>query len=234
MMQKVDIAYELSQNGYALLKEPNGFEKILEETYITWEKVFNSETKYKLVRNDFAPYGYISFVFPRGYEMKESFYYNIGKVEPPALAEKITKKIARELILISDIVIGSIEKKLGYNIFTQKNSGNLRIMRYPAFRGEVESKLMCQLAANGSIRSPAHTDLNYLTILPLATAPGLEILNKQSEWISMDSYEGSILIHSGQQLERLTNNIFCATNHRVRNPYFNEETLTRLSMAFFV
>lgn len=69
-----------------------------------------------------------------------------------------------------------------------------------------------------SIDSPgigAHTDYECLTIL-LATAPGLEVMNGQGEWIDAPPVAGGFMINIGDMLEILSDGRFVATSHRVR------------------
>ncbi len=73
----------------------------------------------------------------------------------------------------------------------------------------------------------AHTDYECFTIL-LPTAPGLEVMNGEGEWIDAPPIEGAFVINIGDMLEAWSNGTFVATSHRVRKvkeerysfPYF--------------
>ncbi|MDX2307170.1 MAG: 2-oxoglutarate and iron-dependent oxygenase domain-containing protein [Hyphomicrobium sp.] len=73
----------------------------------------------------------------------------------------------------------------------------------------------------------AHTDYECFTIL-LPTAPGLEVMNGDGEWIDAPPMEDAFIINIGDMLETWTNGTFAATSHRVRKvkeerysfPYF--------------
>lgn len=73
----------------------------------------------------------------------------------------------------------------------------------------------------------AHTDYECFTIL-LPTAPGLEVMNGDGEWIDAPPIEGAFVINIGDMLEAWSNGTFVATSHRVRKvgeerysfPYF--------------
>ena len=73
----------------------------------------------------------------------------------------------------------------------------------------------------------AHTDYELFTLL-LPTAPGLEVLNGEGEWIDAPPAPGAFTVNIGDMLEVLSNGIFTATSHRVRS--VNEE---RYSFPFF-
>ncbi|MEG6508778.1 isopenicillin N synthase family oxygenase [Methyloligella sp. 2.7D] len=61
----------------------------------------------------------------------------------------------------------------------------------------------------------AHTDYEAFTLL-LPTAPGLEVMNDEGEWIDAPPVEGAFVINIGDTLEVWSNGRFTATSHRVR------------------
>ena len=73
----------------------------------------------------------------------------------------------------------------------------------------------------------AHTDYEFFTILR-STAPGLEVLNGEGQWIDAPPIPGAFVVNIGDMLEVCTNGEFTATAHRVRQvaeeryafPYF--------------
>jgi isopenicillin N synthase-like dioxygenase len=73
----------------------------------------------------------------------------------------------------------------------------------------------------------AHTDYECFTIL-LATAPGLQVMNRSGEWIEAPPSEGAFVVTIGDMMEVWTNGAFTATSHRVRR--VSEE---RYSFPFF-
>lgn len=73
----------------------------------------------------------------------------------------------------------------------------------------------------------AHTDYEFFTILR-GTAPGLEVLNGQGQWIDAPPQPGCYVINIGDMLEAWTNGAFTATTHRVR-----KVAQERFSFPFF-
>ncbi len=61
----------------------------------------------------------------------------------------------------------------------------------------------------------AHTDYEVFTLL-LPTAPGLEVLNADADWIDVPYREDAFVLNIGDLLEIWTNGVFTATSHRVR------------------
>ena len=73
----------------------------------------------------------------------------------------------------------------------------LRALRYPAL-GSVP-------VAPGSIRAAAHEDINLITLLITASASGLELLDRNGEWLPVNNLPGEIVADSGDMLQRITN-----------------------------
>lgn len=61
----------------------------------------------------------------------------------------------------------------------------------------------------------AHTDYEVFTLL-LPTAPGLEVMNSEGEWIDAPPIEGALVVNIGDVLQMWSNDTFVATSHRVR------------------
>lgn len=61
----------------------------------------------------------------------------------------------------------------------------------------------------------AHTDYECFTLL-LPTAPGLQVLNKQGEWMDIPLIENTLVMNIGDMMEILSNGKYLATKHRVK------------------
>ncbi len=59
-----------------------------------------------------------------------------------------------------------------------------------------------------------HGDINLITALPRATAPGLQV-KVDGEWVDAVAPEGQVIINTGIMLERLTNGTIPIGWHRV-------------------
>jgi isopenicillin N synthase-like dioxygenase len=80
-----------------------------------------------------------------------------------------------------------------------------RAIRYPP---------MSELDAAGHVWAGEHGDINLITALPRATAPGLQVA-VDGEWVDAVAPEGQVIINTGIMLERLTNGIIPIGWHRV-------------------
>jgi isopenicillin N synthase-like dioxygenase len=99
----------------------------------------------------------------------------------------------------------------------------LRLLHYPPVAGDEDA---------GSVRSAAHEDINLITLLPAPRGPGLELLDRDGRWLSVETSRNNLIIDSGDMLARLTNDVIPATTHRVVNPPQANES--RYSMPFFM
>ncbi len=121
----------------------------------------------------------------------------------------------------------AIHLDLGEGYFDEKiHNGNsiLRAIHYPPITQEPAS----------AIRAEQHEDINLITLLVGASAGGLELLNKENEWLPIMPEADEIVINVGDMLQRLTNNYLKSTTHRVVNPPRSEWHMPRLSIPFFL
>ena len=84
----------------------------------------------------------------------------------------------------------------------------------------------------GAVRSAAHEDINFITLLVTATADGLEVMDHDGTWIQVKGDQDAIIVDSGDMLQNLTNGLFKSTTHRVVNP--KNANTRRYSMPMFV
>lgn len=75
-----------------------------------------------------------------------------------------------------------------------------------------------------------HADTGFMTFLPQADVPGLEILDPDGVWFRPEPLPGCMVVNTGQFLERWSNERFRATPHRVLPPPDRD----RYSVAVFV
>lgn len=85
-----------------------------------------------------------------------------------------------------------------------------------------------------AVRAGQHEDINLITLLMGASADGLQVLNKQGEWISVTALPSQIVVNVGDMLQRLTNNRLKSTTHRVVNPPKEQWGNSRYSIPFFL
>jgi isopenicillin N synthase-like dioxygenase len=99
----------------------------------------------------------------------------------------------------------------------------LRLIHYPPVPPDADPN---------SVRSAAHEDINFLTILVAARGAGLELLDRDGHWLPVETEPRNLIVDSGDMLARLTNGVIPATTHRVVNPA--GANVSRYSMPFFM
>ena len=97
----------------------------------------------------------------------------------------------------------------------------MRISKYPLI-------LNNQNKVSGEGIGP-HIDFGFLTILLQYKVQGLEIKDSNGQWFQAPIIPGTFLINIENMIQRLTNDYFRATVHRVVLP----KKKTRLSISFF-
>lgn len=105
----------------------------------------------------------------------------------------------------------------------QEGNTLLRIIHYPPIPAD---------ASPASLRAAPHEDINFITLLCEATAPGLELQQHDGSWLPIQALPGQIIVDTGDMLQNLTNGLLKSTTHRVVNPDNDRER--RFSMPFFV
>ena len=130
-----------------------------------------------------------------------------------AAGRRLLSGIARYLTLAPDFFDDTVE---------QGNSV-LRLLHYPPIG--VDSP---------SIRAGAHEDINTITLLLGAEEAGLQLLDRDGEWLPVQPGPGELAVNVGDMLQRLTNDVLRSTTHRVMNPAPERRGFSRYSMPFFL
>lgn len=77
--------------------------------------------------------------------------------------------------------------------------------------------------ASGAGPPLGHEDVNLFTILPAPEVEGLQVLNRENgKWIRLAAPPGSIILNTGDYMQRITNDILPSTTHRVSKPQSSE------------
>ncbi|KAJ9142997.1 2OG-Fe(II) oxygenase [Pleurostoma richardsiae] len=75
----------------------------------------------------------------------------------------------------------------------------------------------------------SHTDFQLFTILWQDANGGLQVLNRQGQWINARPVPGTLVVNIGDYLQRITNDRYVSTVHKAQNFSGRE----RISMPFF-
>lgn len=138
------------------------------------------------------------------------------------LAYQQLEGIGRELLKAIAVYL-----ELDINYFeswVQGGNSILRAIHYPPIT----------IDPGNSVRAGQHEDINLITLLMGASAEGLQVLNKNNEWIGITAIPGSLVVNVGDMLQRLTNGVMKSTTHRVVNPPREKWGTSRYSIPFFL
>ena len=108
--------------------------------------------------------------------------------------------------------------------FIQDGNSILRAIHYPPLTE----------APKEAERAAAHGDINLITLLMGAQGAGLQVLNRQNQWIDAVAQADELMVNIGDMLSRLTNNRLPSTIHRVVNPPKETWGASRYSLPFFM
>ncbi|MDH4259346.1 MAG: isopenicillin N synthase family oxygenase [Gammaproteobacteria bacterium] len=78
--------------------------------------------------------------------------------------------------------------------------------------------VQCADAQSGAGRLLAHEDVDLFTLLPAPAVEGLQVLNTNGKWIRLHAPPGTIVLNTGDYLQRITNDLLPSTTHRVSPP----------------
>jgi isopenicillin N synthase-like dioxygenase len=164
---------------------------------------------------------------PDDHPVHQPYGPNLWPSEVPTFADsmirlyKVLDALGSELLRACALYLGEEQDKLSN--MTREGDTIVRVLFYPPLPESVP---------DGAIRAAAHEDINLITLLPGATASGLELLGRDEEWHSIEAAHDHIIVDAGDMLQNLTNGLFRSTTHRVVNP--EDRTSKRYSMPCFI
>ena len=130
-----------------------------------------------------------------------------------ALGARLLRSIACFLALPLDYFEDKVQ--LGNSV--------LRILHYPPVP-----------AGAVGVRAGAHEDINVITLLLGAEEAGLQVLDRDGQWLDIKPPPHCLVVNIGDMLQRLTNHRLPSTSHRVVNPTPERASHARWSLPFFL
>lgn len=233
-------AESLRDTGFAVITHhpvPSG---LVETTFADWKRFFEGGEKNQYLFNPETQSGYFPFRTENAKDskikdLKEFFHVypwtEIPKSLGPAsrnlfdrlsglgteLLEWLQTETPEEVRKNFSMPLPSMAKDCGDNL--------MRPIHYPPLTGGEEE---------GAIRAAAHEDINLITLLPAATAPGLQVKDTRGNWHDVPCDPGSIVINAGDMLQMCSDGYYKSTTHRVVNPKGPDAKLPRYSMPLFI
>lgn len=238
--------------GFIILKDHGVNPKTLEEAYqiLAHFYALPEETKRKYIskhgggQRGYTPFGkehakdspvmdlkefwHVGRELPENHVMAERYPPNIWPTEFPEF-KNIFLKLYNELETAGNVMLEALTYPLEVpkNFFAgmvQDGNSILRLLHYPPIPEGVDPRC---------VRAAAHEDINFITLLPAATASGLQLKDRDGSWLDVTSDLGTLIVDAGDMLSRLTNDVIPSTTHRVINTPEAKNT-SRYSMPFFM
>ncbi len=188
---------------------------------------FGIETAKDAAHFDLKEFWHMGRDLPPGHPYRDLMPDNVWPVEVPtfvsdvawlyealdALGLQVLEAIASYLKLERSFFAGTVDD--GNSI--------LRLLHYPPVPRD-----------GPNIRAGAHEDINVITLLLGAEEAGLEVLDRDGQWLAINPPAGSVVVNIGDMLQRLTNHVLPSTTHRVVNPAPERRGFPRYSTPFFL
>lgn len=233
----------LQRFGFVIIREHTVPESLLSRAYALCGELFaqpqDMKQRYVAGPRGYAPFGTEHAKNRAQADLKEFWQIGPEEGEPSSLprnqwpdAPSGFRETFLELFaalqlsggMLLDALTGGLELPPDYFASRLKGRNSvLRLLHYPPIPADADP---------GSTRSAAHEDINLLTLLPAPRGPGLEIMDRDGTWLTVETGPHDIIVDSGDMLARLTNDVIPATTHRVLRPA--DTGSSRYSMPFFM
>jgi len=171
----------------------------------------------------------------RAFALGEAPGYREGDFWPRAGFEPLFRRLclAQEALILP--VMQSLLTHLGcdphhYDARLTRTNFGLRLNYYPPMSAADEQ--------SGAARLLGHEDVDLFTFLPAPEIEGLQLLNRRNmKWVRLRAPRGSIILNTGDYMQRISNDVFPSTTHRVakpRDPLLRGRPRVSFPMAVYV
>lgn len=235
-----DFTESLRVTGFGVLTDHPIPYSLVQATFDDWSQFFKRQDKFDYLFDAKTQSGYFPFKTENAKnstvkDLKEFFHYYNWTQLPKGLSGNTRELFDRTQALAVEL-LGWIEENTPREVrskfsmplsqMIQESSETLlRPIHYPPLDGSEEP---------GAIRAAAHEDINLITILPAATAAGLQVLDNEGIWHDVECNPGALAINSGDMLKMASDGYFGSTTHRVVNPDGMKAGEPRYSMPLFL
>lgn len=230
----------LQEYGFIILTDHGVSLDLLKRAYGLAEDVFALEDgvkrRYAAGLRGYTPFGVEHAKDNRTPDLKEFWQIghdgdadgpNVWPEEAPAFRTAFQELFAA-LNETGIVLLRALAPQLGlpeahFDPLVRRGTSILRVLHYPPIGPNVDPR---------AVRSAAHEDINFLTIMVAAKGAGLELLDRDGSWLPVETEPTNLIVDSGDMLARMTNGVIPATTHRVVNPA--GPNVSRYSMPFFM
>jgi isopenicillin N synthase-like dioxygenase len=237
--------------GFIILKDHNVDQDLLDYGYELLKQLFSLpvETKLKYSgvnggQRGYTPFGKEHAKDAAVMDLKEFWHvgrevspqhkfaaYYPNNVWPTEVADfkTVFTKLYNDLDQAGQVMLRALTAPLEVDIeyfdrMTDTGNSILRLLHYPPIPEGVDPRCL---------RAAPHEDINLITILPAATAAGLQLKDRDGTWLDVDAEPGTLIVDAGDMLARVTNDVIPSTTHQVINTS-SAKSESRYSMPFFM
>ncbi len=245
--QFFDTLYEaMTKVGFFAVRNTGVDNEVIREAYSQAQSFFKKDMDYKAscyLRESKGQRGFVPGETAKGNSLKDcKEFYHIGREnhfpsnvwpDQPGYKEAMVslyRELDRYVVPLEEAIIKTINSRLTdqkipldhLSRTTETGDSLLRALYYPALSEETLTQPV-QWAS-------AHTDIDYLAILPFATEKGLQV-ELDGQWHTVIVPDDAFIVNVGDMLRNMTNGLLVSARHRVMALEPNKE---RFSMVFFV
>ena len=188
---------------------------------------FKTEIAKGATHVDLKEFWHVGRELPKGHRFEELMAPNIWPDRPEGFRETFLN-LFQALDDAGDRLLSAIARYLDlapdwFDHAVKDGNSVLRLLHYPPVPADAPE-----------VRAGAHEDINLITLLLGAEEAGLQLLDKNGEWLPVSPPPGAMVVNVGDMLQRLTNHVLPSTTHRVVNPPPERRGHARYSMPFFL
>ena len=188
---------------------------------------FGTEIAKGASENDLKEFWHVGRDLPAGHPLAGTMPPNVWPEEIPEFRPVLSRLYA-DFDRVGADLLGAIALYLGleehwFDDAIRNGNSILRLLHYPPVSPQAPG-----------IRAGAHEDINLITLLLGAEEGGLELQDRDGNWLAVVPPPGALVINVGDMLQRLTNHRLPSTSHRVVNPPSERRGIARYSMPFFL
>lgn len=234
ILKEHEVEQNLLNRAYELMSE---FYSLPVDTKLKYAGVFGGQRGYTPFGKEHAKdspvmdlkeFWHVGREVPEGHKFKSYYPDNVWPEEVTEF-KKVMSEIYHSLDRAGRSMLQALTFPLDvpidyFDYMVQDGNSILRLLHYPPIPKDVDPRC---------VRAAAHEDINLITILPAATASGLQLKDRDGSWLDVEGEPGSLIVDAGDMLSRATNEVIPSTTHRVINTPEATNT-SRYSMPFFM
>lgn len=238
-----DLVISLAESGFAVVTNHGIPDSVLKDLYKSWQHFFDRPDKQRYTVKESKTAGDQAGFYPPNIaetavghtqqDLKEYFHVVESFPLPPE-AEDATKRYKEFAFSLGKTLLQRIQRSSppeAQALFAEPldqvlsaRESLLRVLHYPPLTGNEQL---------GALRAAPHEDINFITLLPAASEPGLQILNQSGNWVDIETTPEHLVINTGDMLSELSGAFYPSTTHQVVNPK-TDQNLSRLSAPYFL